>query len=85
MSFTDALNNQSNVCPDIMEKVKDVLSANNVEYLSNGEYELVIPNTKKSVVYEILEEGVSVDNEVLHILIDITEVSNDTYIRQVYC
>lgn len=85
MSFTDALNNQSNVCPDIMEKVKDVLSTNNVEYLSNGEYELVIPNTKKSVVYEILEEGVSVDNEVLHILIDITEVSNDTYIRQVYC
>lgn len=85
MSFTDALNNQSNVCPDIMEKVKDALSTNNVEYLSNGEYELVIPNTKKSVVYEILEEGVSVDDEVLHILIDITEVSNDTYIRQVYC
>ena len=69
---------------DIMDRISNLLNENNINFTFQNEYEIVVSGKTKSDIKDIISSDDTLDPQVLKMMISITEINGNTFIRQKY-
>ena len=81
--ITDLLQECSEVAGVVLTSIESVLDNNDIEYNYNGDSEIVITGKTKDEIKPLLNDVEGVTKEQLKMLINISELNGNVYIRQV--
>ena len=69
---------------DIMDRISNLLNENNIDFTFQNDYEIVVSGKTKSDIKDIISSDDTLDPQVLKMMISITEINGNTFIRQKY-
>lgn len=81
-TIKDALLDCEKAASDIMDKVDNKLSENNVSFIHNNKSEIIVENQTKSNVLDIINSIDDVDESTSKLLLQVTESNSNVFIRQ---
>jgi hypothetical protein len=81
--ITDLLQECSEVAGVVLPSIENVLDNNEIEYGYNGDSEIVITGKSKDDIKPLLNDVEGVTKEQMKMLIQISELNGNVYIRQV--
>ena len=84
MQIEDVFTKCSEFSDDIMDRISNLLSENNIDYTTQNDYEIVVSGKTKSDIKDIISSDDTLDPQVLKMMISITEINGNTFIRQKY-
>ena len=84
MQIEDVFTQCSEFSDDIMDRISNLLSENNIDYTTQNDYEIVVSGKTKSDIKDIISSDDTLDPQVLKMMISITETNGNTFIRQKY-
>ena len=84
MQIEDVFTKCSEFSDDIMDRISNLLSENNIDYTTQNDYEIVVSGKTKSDIKAIISSDDTLDPQVLKMMISITETNGNTFIRQKY-
>ena len=84
MQIEDVFTKCSEFSDDIMDRISNLLSENNIDYTTQNDYEIVGSGKTKSDIKDIISSDDTLDPQVLKMMISITEINGNTFIRQKY-
>ena len=84
MQIEDVFTQCSEFSDDIMDRISNLLSENNIDYTTQNDYEIVVSGKTKSDIKDIISSDDTLDPQVLKMMISITEINGNTFIRQKY-
>ena len=84
MQIEDVFTKCSEFSDDIMDRISNLLSENNIDYTTQNDYEIVLSGKTKSDIKDIISSDDTLDPQVLKMMISITETNGNTFIRQKY-
>ena len=84
MQIEDVFTKCSEFSDDIMDRISNLLSENNIDYTTQNDYEIVVSGKTKSDIKDIISSDDTLDPQVLKMMISITETNGNTFIRQKY-
>ena len=67
-----------------MDRISNLLNENNIDFTFQNEYEIVVSGKTKSDIKDIISSDDTLDPQVLKMMISITEINGNTFIRQKY-
>ena len=81
-TMKDALLECEKVASDIMDKVDSKLTENNVDFIHTNKSEIIIENKDKKEIMDIISKIDDVDEQQSKLLLQVSESSNNVFIRQ---
>jgi hypothetical protein len=81
--ITDLLQECSEVSGVVLPAIENVLDDNDIEYNYNGDSEIVISGKTKDEIKPLLNDVEGVSKEQMKVLINISELNGNVYIRQI--
>jgi hypothetical protein len=78
----DALHDCEKVISEIMDKVDDILTENNISFIHTNKSEIIVENKGKEDVLNLINNINDVDENTIKLLLQVTESSNNVFIRQ---
>ena len=84
MQIEDVFTKCSEFSVDIMDRISNLLNENNIDFTFQNEYEIVVSGKTKSDIKDIISSDDTLDPQVLKMMISITEINGNTFIRQKY-
>ena len=84
MQIEDVFTKCSEFSDDIMDRISNLLSENNIDFTFQNDYEIVVSGKTKSDIKDIISSDDTLDPQVLKMMISITETNGNTFIRQKY-
>lgn len=81
-TMKDALLDCEKIIDDIMDKVDNKLSENNVDFIHKNKSEIIVENTDKNSILGMLTTIDELDERQSKILLQVTESNNRVFIRQ---
>ena len=84
MQIEDVFTKCSEFSDDIMDRISNLLSENNIDYTTQNDYEIVVHGKTKTDIKNVINADDTFDPHVIKVLLSITESSGNTYIRQKY-
>lgn len=69
---------------DIMEKVDNILSDNNVEFIHNNQSEIIVSDQDIDTIKSLINGIDGLSTESVSLLLQITECKSKVYIRQLF-
>ena len=84
MQIEDVFTKCSEFSDDIMDRISNLLSENNIDYTTQNDYEIVVSGKTKSDIKDIISSDDTLDPQVLKMMISNTEKNVNTFIRKKY-
>ena len=84
MQIEDVFTKCSEFSDDIMDRISNLLNENNIDFTFQNDYEIVVSGKTKSDIKDIISSDDTLDPQVLKMMISITEINGNTFIRQKY-
>ena len=84
MQIEDVFTKCSEFSVDIMDRISNLLNENNIDFTFQNDYEIVVSGKTKSEIKDIISSDDTLDPQVLKMMISITEINGNTFIRQKY-
>ena len=84
MQIEDVFTKCSEFSVDIMDRISTLLNENNIDFTFQNDYEIVVSGKTKSDIKDIISSDDTLDPQVLKMMISITEINGNTFIRQKY-
>lgn len=84
MQIEDVFTKCSEFSVDIMDRISNLLNENNIDFTFQNDYEIVVSGKTKSDIKDIISSDDTLDPQVLKMMISITEINGNTFIRQKY-
>ena len=84
MQLEEAFTNAEEFADDIMDRISNLLNENNIDFTFQNDYEIVVSGKTKSDIKDIISSDDTLDPQVLKMMISITEINGNTFIRQKY-
>ena len=81
-TIKDALLNCEDITSDIMDKIDNKLTENSIEFIHKNKSEIIIENKSKEDVIHLINDIDNLDSTKTKLLLNITESSNNVFIRQ---
>ena len=81
-TIKDALLDCEDIVSDIMDKVSNELTENNVEFIHTNKSEIIVENSNKDNIINIILNIDELDHTKIKLLLQITESNGNVFIRQ---
>jgi len=81
-TMKDALLDCEKIIDDIMDKVDNILSENNVDFIHTNKSEIIVENKTKQDVINIISKMEGIEASQIKLLLQVTESGSNVFIRQ---
>lgn len=80
--ITDLLKDCSKVTDRVMEGVENILNSHDITFSYNGDSEIIIEGKSKDEIKSLLNEVEDITEEQMKVLVQVSELGGNVFIRQ---
>lgn len=80
--ITDLLKDCSKVADKVMNEIETILNSHEITFSNNGDSEIIIENKTKDEVKSLFNEIDSITEEQMKVLVQVSELGGNVFIRQ---